>query len=140
MQTMKARGLCAVFSLALLMFLASAANAANWIDSADVSWYDEGRTEFTISTEEQLAGLAKLVNSGDTFQDKTVRLDADLSLVERDWTPIGSGKGFRGTFDGQGHLLRIKSPLFGHIGAGGNKLGTVLNVNLSGDEIGRAHV
>ena len=133
MQTMKARGLCAAFSLAFLMFLASAANAANWIDSADESWYDENQTEFTISTEEQLAGLAKLVNGGKTFQDKTVRLDADLNLVERDWTPIGSGKGFRGTFDGQGRLLRIKSPLFGHIGAGVNKLGTVLNVNLSGD-------
>ena len=67
MQTTKARGLCAAFSLALLIFLASAANAANWIDSADVSWYKEGQTEFTISTERQLAGLAKLVNDGNTF-------------------------------------------------------------------------
>ena len=105
MQTMKARGLCVAFFLALIIFLASAANAANWIDSADVSWYDEGQTEFTISTEQQLAGLAKLVNGNNTFQDKTVRLDADLSLVERDWTPIGSGASagtvemrFRGTF------------------------------------------
>ena len=105
MQTMKARGLCVAFFLALIIFLASAANAANWIDSADVSWYDEGQTEFTISTEQQLAGLAKLVNDGNTFQDKTVRLDTDLSLVERDWTPIGSGASagtvemrFRGTF------------------------------------------
>ena len=141
MQTIRAKGLCAAFSLALLIFLASAADAANWIDSADVSWYDEGQTEFTISTEQQLAGLAKLVNDGNTFQDKTVRLDADLSLVERDWTPIGvwvdsAGQMmFRGTFDGQGHLIRIKFPLFGNIGAvgGGNNVGTVLNVNLSGD-------
>ena len=132
MQTIRAKGLCAAFSLALLIFLASAANAANWIDSADVSWYDEGQTEFTISTEQQLAGLAKLVNDGNTFQDKTVRLDADLNLVERDWTPIGA---FLGTFDGQGHLIRIKSPLFGTIGflGVGNNVGTVLNVNLSGD-------
>ena len=103
-----------------------------WIASADVSWYDAGQTEFVISTEEQLAGLAKLVNGGNTFEDKTVRLDADLSLVERDWTPIGA---FLGTFDGQGHLIHIKSPLFGNIGAVGvgNNVGTVLNVNLSGD-------
>ena len=107
----------------------------------DVSWYDEDKSEFTISTERQLAGLAKLVNDGNTFQDKTVRLDADLNLVERDWTPIGvwvdsAGQMmFRGTFDGQGHLIRIKFPLFGNIGAvgGGNNVGTVLNVNLSGD-------
>ena len=39
---MKARGLCVAFFLALIIFLASAADAANWIDSADVSWYDEG--------------------------------------------------------------------------------------------------
>ena len=102
---MKARALCAAFFLAHLVLFAPSANAANWIDSADVSWYDEGQTEFTISTEQQLAGLAKLVNDGNTFQDKTVRLDADLSLVERDWTPIGSGASagtvemrFRGTF------------------------------------------
>jgi len=141
MQTIRAKGLCAAFSLALLIFLASAADAANWIDSADVSWYDEGKAKFDLTTGEQLAGLAKLVNDGNTFQDKTVRLDADLSLVERDWTPIGvwvdsAGRMmFRGTFDGQGHLIRIKFPLFGNIGAvgGGNNVGTVLNVNLSGD-------
>ncbi|WP_298779375.1 Synerg-CTERM sorting domain-containing protein [uncultured Fretibacterium sp.] len=103
-----------------------------WIASADVSWYNEDKSEFTISTERQLAGLAKLANGGNTFQDKTVRLDADLNLVERDWTPIGA---FLGTFDGQGHLIRIKSPLFGTIGFlnVGNNVGTVLNVNLSGD-------
>ena len=142
MQTIRAKGLCAAFSLALLIFLASAADAANWIDSADVSWYDEDKSEFTISTERQLAGLAKLVNDGNTFQDKTVRLDADLSLIEKEWTPIGSGASagtvemrFRGTFDGQGRLIHIKSPLFDGIGAvgGGNNVGTVLNVNLSGD-------
>ena len=105
MQTMKARGLCVAFFLALIIFLASAANAANWIDSADVSWYDEGKAKFDLTTGEQLAGLAKLVNDGNTFQDKTVRLDTDLSLVERDWAPIGSGASagtvemrFRGTF------------------------------------------
>ena len=84
------------------------------------------------------------MNDDKTFEDKTVRLDADLNLVERDWTPIGKSissgdqvlfRTFRGTFDGQGCLLHIKSSLFGNIGVmgGGNKVGTVLNVNLSGD-------
>ena len=128
MQTVRAKGFCTAFLLAFLVLFTPAANAANWIDSADVSWYDEGQTEFTISTEEQLAGLAKLVNGNNTFQDKTVRLDADLSLVEREWTPIGSGASagtvemrFRGTFDGQGRLIHIKSPLFDGIGAVGGE-------------------
>ena len=102
---MKARALCAAFFLAHLVLFAPSANAANWIDSADVSWYDEGKAKFDLTTGEQLAGLAKLVNDGNTFQDKTVRLDADLDLVERDWAPIGSGASagtvemrFRGTF------------------------------------------
>ena len=30
--------------------------------SVDTSWYEDGQTEFTISTEAQLRGLAELVN------------------------------------------------------------------------------
>jgi hypothetical protein len=34
----------------------------NWADVADTSWYTSGVTDYEISTAEQLAGLAKLVN------------------------------------------------------------------------------
>ncbi|RRD63080.1 hypothetical protein EII26_12630, partial [Fretibacterium sp. OH1220_COT-178] len=137
MQTMKARGLCAAFSLALLIFLASAANAASWLDEADVSWYKEGQSRFVISTEVQLAGLAKLVNDGNPFEGKTVRLDKDLNLEGKEWTPIGTGeKPFLGSFDGGGHLIQLNTSLFNVIGSiGEEKLGTVLGVHLSGDVV-----
>lgn len=47
----------------------------NWIDYADTAWYDSApNTDFyTISTAEQLAGLAKLVNGGCGFTGKTCR-------------------------------------------------------------------
>ena len=41
-----------------------------WDGTADVSWYDESKTEFTITTAEQLAGLAKLVNDEKKILEK----------------------------------------------------------------------
>ena len=90
-----------------------------WDGTADTSWYNETSTEFEISTAEQLAGLAKLVNNGNNFSGKTVRLTADIVLNDTSdwenwessapnntWTPIGNGLNlFGGTFDGQGHTV-----------------------------------
>ena len=95
--------------------------ADTWSGEIDTSWYDENKTDFTISNAEQLAGLAKLVNEkGITFEGKTVRLATDVNWVgEEDgkpatWTPIGTEKKpFKGTFDGNHH--------------------TVYNVHLTGD-------
>ena len=69
----------------------------------DISWYvgHESDTEFSISTAAQLAGLAKLVNDGNNFSGKTLKLTADIDLGGNEWTPIGgSACTFRGTFDG----------------------------------------
>lgn len=80
--------------------------ATKWIQLADTSWYEghESVDSYSISTPEELAGLAKLVNSGiDDFKNKTVNLTANIDLSGLDWTPIGgagSGKHFSGTFDG----------------------------------------
>jgi hypothetical protein len=76
-----------------------------WADLADTSWYyvDPSATSFTISTAEQLAGLAKLVNDGTTnFNGKTINLGADIDLENIEWIPIGSyyGTWFGGVFDG----------------------------------------
>ncbi len=74
----------------------------------DTSWYDAGKDSFEIGTAEQLAGLAELVNEGNTFKDKTVKLTKDVTL-SGEWTPIGNGSrsgssftgnSFQGTFDG----------------------------------------
>ncbi len=63
----------------------------SWADHADTEWYNDTDTEFTLTTAEQLAGLASIVNKGNDFSGKTVKLDADIDLSEYLWTPIGSG-------------------------------------------------
>ena len=82
--------------------------ATNWIQLADTSWYDSSKTEFNVSSAEQLAGLAKLVNTGNNFSGKTIKLASDIVLSGLNWTPIGgagSGKRFSGTFDGLTHTI-----------------------------------
>lgn len=79
----------------------------NWSDHADTDWYDSSITEFTLTTAAQLAGLAKLVNSGTNFSGKTVKLGADIDLLAYQWDPIGnSSYGFQGTFDGQNYTVK----------------------------------
>ena len=88
-----------------------------WDGTVNISWYvgHETDTEYHITTAEQLAGIAKLVNEGTvTFEGKTVYLDNDLDLAGIEWISIGTGRGglnddkpycFCGTFDGQGHVI-----------------------------------
>lgn len=85
-----------------------------WDGTADISWYNENDTEFIITTAEQLAGLAELVDGGNTFAGKTVKLgrDLDLKVIGDDgepvsFNPIGYGYDivFKGTFDGQAHTV-----------------------------------
>ncbi|MGN0178593.1 MAG: hypothetical protein ACI4DY_04015, partial [Monoglobaceae bacterium] len=79
----------------------------SWIDSAVTDWYTDDGTEFTLSTAEQLAGLASLVNNGTSFQGKTIKLSSDIDLNGKNWTPIGkSGKTFKGIFDGQEKVIK----------------------------------
>ena len=94
-----------------------------WGDSADISWYTSApdASAYHISTAEQLAGLAQLVNAdpGTTnFAGKTFYLDNDLDLSGHEWISIGTGKGgsdpeysFCGVFDGQDHVI---SNLYSH--------------------------
>lgn len=80
--------------------------ATNWIQIADTSWYDSTKTEFSISSAEQLAGLAKLVNNGNSFSKKTIKLNENIDLAGLKWTPIGiSGKAFCGSFDGNNKTI-----------------------------------
>jgi hypothetical protein len=56
-----------------------------WDGTVDVSWYDESKTEFTITTAEQLAGLATLSENND-FSGITIKLDADIMLNDtKNW-------------------------------------------------------
>ena len=89
----------------------------NKMVEADTTWYNEADTVFTITTIEELYGLAELSNGGNTFEGKTIKLSKDIYLNEGDatewsqnaplntWTPIGKATAFAGTFDGQGHKI-----------------------------------
>lgn len=112
----------------------------------DTRWFDpeDQRQEYEITTEEQLMGLAQLVNNREfrwdsagfhTFEGITIRLMNDIKLTQ-DWTPIGISDtlAFKGIFDGNGHTisgLRIDSAserqgFFGYL------KGTVENLTLQG--------
>ena len=73
-----------------------------WNGEANTKWYKESESEFTIKTAEQLAGFAKLVNEGNKFNGKTVKLERNIILNDtanwqkwastqpaNAWTPIG---------------------------------------------------
>ena len=95
----------------------------NWDGSADTNWYTSApdASEYHISTAEQLAGLAQLVNAdpGTTnFSGKTSYLENDLNLSGHEWISIGTVLGgdypeysFCGVFDGKGHVI---SNLYSH--------------------------
>ncbi len=78
-----------------------------WDGTIDTSWYNSTDTEFTLYTAEQLAGLAYLVNNGNTFSGKTIYLGNNIDLAGREWTPIGQMEEtpFSGTFDGRYYVV-----------------------------------
>lgn len=112
-----------------------------WDGTSDVSWYDDEDTEFHISTPEQLAGLAAIVNTGKTMEGKMFIVDNDIYLNDistydewettppkNEWAPIGISESncFSGSFDGNGYIISglfIKSTkesvgLFGAVNSG----------------------
>jgi len=91
-----------------------------WDGTTDISWYDASQTSFDISTPEQLAGLAALVNTGTSFNGKTLNLVNDIWLnadndSTNNWVPIGggsptaespsTGNAFKGHFNGHGYAI-----------------------------------
>ena len=111
------------FTLLPTAAFAEETSVDNWDGSADTSWYTSApdASEYHISTAEQLAGLAQLVNAdpGTTnFAGKTFYLKNDLDLSGHEWISIGTVLGgdypeysFCGVFDGKGHVI---SNLYSH--------------------------
>ena len=116
------KALLLMLTLLTLGFVAAPVSAQTvWDGTADISWYDASQSTFDISTPEQLAGVAQLVNSGTSFNGKTLHLTADIWLNStgdstNNWVPIGgsatatseaqsSGNSFRGVFNGHGHTI-----------------------------------
>ena len=63
-----------------------------WDGTVDTSWYDPNvpQKEYTIFSASQLAGLAQLVNQGNSLEGTTIRLHSDLDLAGHNWIPIGN--------------------------------------------------
>lgn len=142
--------LALVLALCLTFFpvMASAEESETTTETADTSWYIEKVSEFHLTTASQLEGLSQLVNSGTTFEDKTVYLDEDINLAGINWTPIGNSfadalfggtdyRVFSGNFDGKGHTISnvtigtesepLAADVFGLFGA---TAGKISNLNL----------
>lgn len=100
-----------------------------WDGTIDASWYDASLDGFIIQTAAELAGLAQLVNAGNTFAGKIVTLvknirlnnltssngwqNWDLYAPANTWISID---GFEGIFDGANCDITglYANPLFGH--------------------------
>jgi len=144
-----------VFIALLFIGVATILNPdASITSAADTSWYDGGTGIYEISTADEFAGLASIVNSGNDLTDSVINLTADINLSSYSagvgWTPIGfvDGSGtkyyFNGTFDGNNNSIQnltVRSPtssfssdcgaLFGNIGTNG----TVTNLTIDGGSV-----
>ena len=134
-----------VFAL-VLMLLLSMYPGISLAAGPDTSWYDPapgaGSTAadpYVIDTADGLAGLAQLVNGGNNFEGKHIKIDTsshiDLTGYSN-WTPIGTlTNPFKGTFNGNGETVsgltindaralsgsqHIALGFFGCIGSGGS--------------------
>lgn len=132
-----------------------------WDGTVDTSWYDAAnpKTEYDISTAEQLAGLAELVSGDTTFAGVTFTLANNLDLYCEDTTPAADGDPltfrpigdhskngtFEGIFDGNGKTisnlyqngwdLGYEWGEYGSYGLFGNvNDATIKNLTLSGGE------
>lgn len=105
--------------------------------TARTLWYSADKTEMEIVYAEDLAGLAQLVNSGVTFEGKTIRLVNHLDMNSQAWIPIGTlDNPFKGTFDGNNHRIFHLNPESGtirYVGLFGLSEGTIKSLIVEGD-------
>ena len=100
----------------------------------DTEWYSVEKIQFTLTTAEQLAGLAKLVNEGTDFTSQVIYLEADIDLGYKEWIPIGNAEqSFKGTFNGNGHTisgLKIHAEA-SYLGLFGNNAGNIFDFTVA---------
>ena len=79
---------------------------------ADATWYDDSATELEIDTPQDLYSFIQSLESGKTFEGKTVKMTADINMLGSPLETSGMIKNtdrftlFKGTFDGQGHSIK----------------------------------
>ncbi len=160
---MKTKLMLLIFSL-LFMVIASCSKEGDDETSDPTPTWD-GTTEskpegadgdsFEITEPEHLAWLAKAVNEGNSFKNKTITLKTDIDLDNKEWPMIGTltadpngeyntkdytGEPFSGTFNGDNNIiknLKIEQPdrigvgLFGFVADGA----TIKNLRVEGGAV-----
>ena len=146
-------------------YVAVTDNKNPWEGTLKTDWYNTTDTVFTLNTAEEFAGFGLLVDGGNTFDGKTIKLGADINLEGFDaegnrysFNPIGcgyedstinsngvEGRVFKGIFDGQGHTITGLYQNGWEIGLSYCNLGgglfasvkdaTIQNLTISGAEI-----
>lgn len=119
--------LALVIAVTTFVFPSGAATKTSkvWNGKVSTSWYTGNKTSYDIDTPAELAGLAKLVNSGKSMKGITINLTADIVLNDtdgwKDWynnppenvftpigktgNPVGGYYPFCGVFNGNGHTI-----------------------------------
>lgn len=104
---MKKLNLFLVFAFMAIVAKAQDFPTTFWLDVAETSWYDSSQNEFTISTAEELAGLALLVQNGAAMLNKSFSIDGNIDLDGHLWIPIGLDHNlpFSGSVEGNDYTI-----------------------------------
>ena len=110
-----------IFSSILISFMfdsvpsqkSSFAASGNWTSYRDTSWEGSGTAvdPYLIASTEELAGLAYMVNNGNTYAGKYFEQTQSIDLSAHYWIPIGGGqyrdsRYFSGTYNGCGSDIK----------------------------------
>lgn len=77
-----------------------------WLGNATTPKQDADGN-YLVAKASDLAGIARMVNGGNSLAGKTVLLTSDIDLGNLPWTPIGTkNAGFAGNFDGQNKTVK----------------------------------
>ena len=106
----------------------------------DLPVIDDKAKTVQISSASAMSAFAVMVNNGKTFENYTVKLNADIDLNYQPWTPIGtSTNAFKGNFDGNGHMisnLKAGTDSQSDVGLFGYTTdGTIKNIHIHNAEI-----
>lgn len=127
----------------------SAESTDSWI--MDTSAVTAQKNVYYITSPQELAYIAEIVNAGNDLAGKTVKLMKDVDLSGKCWTPIGKGEkynedenfAFAGMFDGNGYVIsglymgegNFLHYVDGDAGLFGYVSGTIQNVEMQNVDI-----
>ena len=144
--------LLAVFAMTLALLVYFPGGAFNGFDmgmTASAAWDgtaadgfaggdgSEG-SPFEIANGEQLAYFEKQTTDGESYENKYLKLTADIDLGGREWTPIGSYTSFKGCFDGNGHSVSnfiINDAYSCYVGLFADSRGTIKNLGVENAKV-----